>query len=462
MNIDKTIGDFRLGKVDLDCKRMVLRQNKEGGERYEGKGYIRQAEDGVLVYKLYITEVENATPHGHLATMFNQLGAVHGDEMHYDLTAETYDGTTVSAIRIYPNISWDASIGVAEIAVGKLQSLTAEIKFPQVHHCLELHFFEEHEVPLHEMSEAEEHGQKCWTLDTAKFEACGAEFAVKVRKGSGRTVFEATSGSAFHSSFHLRVQEALQYMTGKSATYRARVTCSPGLQKLEMISPGRASLRSHFRPPLALAAWEYRTHGWKLFSAYLAYVLKNTQDTYWNPLAYHLYNARESSANSVDAWAIGVSVALEAVASLVALKADPDNEENVTAFQTLMFDHIATLSGYESVAQRMAGLIKGLSDTRPQDVLYALAQDGFIKKKYIAAWGQLRNRHVHPKIKDLNKPDQKQQQKILDRIHRVHVLLAQLTFHLIGYEGPYTDYGAKGFPQETYPLPAPTQGGGVE
>ncbi|WP_157003157.1 hypothetical protein [Ralstonia sp. A12] len=457
------IEDFRRGKVDLDCKRMVLSQNKEGGERYEGKGYIRQAEDDVLVYKLYITKVENATPHNYVATMLNhQLGTLHGDEMHYNLTAETYDGTTVSATRIYPNVSWGASAGAAEIAIGKLQSLTAKIEFPEVHHCLELYFFEEHEVPLHEMSEAEEHGQKCWTLDTTKFEACGAKFTVKVRKGSGLTAFEATSASALHSSFHLRVQEALQYMTGKSATYRARVTCSPGLQMLELVSPGQASLRPHFCPPIALAAWEYRTHGWKLFSAYLAYVLKNTQDTYWNPLAYHLHNARESSANSIDAWAIGVSVALEAVASLVALKADPDNEKKVAAFQQLMFDYIATLLGYEGVAQRMEGLIKGLSASRPQDALHALAHDGFITKKYVAAWGQLRNRHVHPKIKDLNKPDQKQQQKMIDRIHCVHVLLAQLTFHLIGYDGPYTDYGAKGFPQETYPLPAPAHGSSPE
>lgn len=224
----------------------------------------------------------------------------------------------------------------------------------------------------------------------------------------------------------------------------------------------QVSLRPHFRPPIAVTVGAYRTHGWKLFSAYLAYVFKNTQYTYWNPLAYHLHNARESSANSVDAWAIGVSVALEAVASLVALKVDAEKEKDVTAFQQLMFDHIATLSGYESMVHRMKGLIKGLSNQRPQDVLHALAQSGLVEKKYIAAWGQLRNRHLHPKINDLDKPDQKQQQQMLDRINRVHVLLAQLTFRLIGYEGPYTDYGAKGFPQEQYPLPVPADCRGGE
>ncbi|MGN4149527.1 hypothetical protein ACS0Y3_03875 [Burkholderia gladioli] len=462
MNIDKTIEDFRLGKVNLDCKRMLLSQNKEGGERYEGKGFIKQTEDGVLVYKLYITKVEHATPFDHLAIKLNGLGTLHNDEMYYNLTAETYDGTTVSATRISPNISWDTSANVAEIAVGKLQSLMAEVEFPQIHHIVELYFFEEYEVPLHEMSEAEENDQKYWTLDTSKFEACGAEFTVKARKGSGKTILKATLGVALDSSFHLRVQEALQYITGKSATYRARVTCSPGIKRLELVSPGRASPSPLFRPPIALAVWEYRTHGWKLFSAYLAYMLKNSHDTYWNPLAYHLYNARESSANSIDAWAIGVSVALEAVASLVSLKPDPEYEREIATFQRLMLNHISNFSEYQGLALRMEGLIKALSDTRPQDVLHALAHDGLVSKKYVTAWGQLRNRHVHPKINDLNKLDLKQQQKMIDRIHRVQVLLAQLTFHLIGYSGPYTDYGAKGFPQAMYPLLTPPHSGGSE
>ncbi|QGZ55079.1 hypothetical protein [Paraburkholderia acidiphila] len=50
------IDAFRLGKLDLDCRRIALTQNKEGGERYEGKGYIGQDADGVVVYKLYVTD----------------------------------------------------------------------------------------------------------------------------------------------------------------------------------------------------------------------------------------------------------------------------------------------------------------------------------------------------------------------------------------------------------------------
>jgi len=40
-DIDETIDAFRRGALDIDCKRMVLMQHKEGGDRFEGQGYIR-------------------------------------------------------------------------------------------------------------------------------------------------------------------------------------------------------------------------------------------------------------------------------------------------------------------------------------------------------------------------------------------------------------------------------------
>jgi hypothetical protein len=68
-----------------------------------------------------------------------------------------------------------------------------------------------------------------------------------------------------------------------------------------------------------------------------------------------------------------------------------------------------------------------------------LSPTGHVEKAYVDAWTYLRNRHVHPTLKDLKKPDAIDYQKLLDHIHRVEVLLRQLTFYLIGYKGPFTD-----------------------
>jgi hypothetical protein len=187
----------------------------------------------------------------------------------------------------------------------------------------------------------------------------------------------------------------------------------------------------------------------------LAYVIANTDDTYWNPVAYHLYNACEATAGSLDAWAVGVSVAVEAVASLI--ERGKEKDERVAQLQkrlrTWLWLAQSAIEG--DLAKRFNGLIDRMSEKRVVDTLYALAATGHLEKEYIKAWSYLRNRHVHPNLSDLKKPDQVDYQRLIDNIHRVEVILRQLTFYLIGYEGPFTDYGNHGqqmFPSKRYPL----------
>jgi hypothetical protein len=64
---------------------------------------------------------------------------------------------------------------------------------------------------------------------------------------------------------------------------------------------------------------------WRLFGYYLEYVLTTAPASSWNRCSYYLYNACEASTGSVDARAIGVSVAVEGIASLI--KAELPAEE---------------------------------------------------------------------------------------------------------------------------------------
>jgi hypothetical protein len=452
MDIDETIDAFRQGKVDIDCKKMVLKQHIEGGEHFEGQGYIKQIDDGTLSFKLYVTKFENAKPLGHLKARLNAgAGKLYTDNAFYDLTAIGCDGTVWTSSRMLPAIHWDM-VDNSVIADGPMQSILADLKYPQTNHYLRLHFFEEYEVPLHIMSETEEHGRQCMMLDRAEFEACDSKFEVRKREGSGDTVISLTRDTPFPAAFHLRVQEALQYITGKTAIWRARLESRHDSLFLELASPTRTSPRPRFSPPISRASIDFRNRGWDLFARYLAYVMEKTETSHWNPVAYHVHNACESSANSIDAWAIGVSVAVEAIASLIPFETDTQQARRVTIFQQRVRECLKAQSDFVDLVPRMSGLMANMSNNRPQDTLHALAKTGHVEKNYIRSWTYLRNRHVHPKLKDLNKPDLVDYQKLLDSIHHVEVLLNQLTFQLIGYEGPFTDYGAEGFPSRQYPL----------
>ena len=361
------------------------------------------------------------------------------------------DGTHWTAGRILPQFNWDMSDN-SVLAHGKMQSIVATLERPQPHRYLRLHFFEEYDVPLRLMSETEIHGNRYMVLDKAEFEACGSKFEVRKREGSGDTVIELTSDAAFPTAFHLRIQEALQYLTAKTAIWRVRVESEGDELVLELASPWRKSSRTQFGPPIAAATIHFRQQGWELFTCYLTYVVDKTEGTHWNPVAYHLYNACEATANSVDAWAVGISVAVEAVVGLIQLPSAGTRAERVALFQQRMRECLAAQADFADLAPRMDGLIAAMGNKRPQDTLYALADTGHVEKVYVEAWTYLRNRHVHPTLKDLKKPDLVDYQKLLDNIHRVEVLLRQLTFYLIGYKGPFTDYGVENFPLKQYPL----------
>jgi hypothetical protein len=425
--VDETIEAFRRGALDFDCKRMALIQHKDGGERFEGQGYIRQITDGTLTFKIYVTK-SDAKPFGYFDRI--KAGKLYTDDALYDLDAIVRDGTCWKATRILPAFHWDAS-DQSVLVNGKMQLISAHLDMPQPQNCLRLHFFEEYEVPLNLMSEAEKHGNRWMVRDRAEFEACGSKFAVRKRDGLGDTIIEAASENAFPVDFNLRIQEALQYITAKTASWRARLGNEGDNIRLELASPWPKSPRTQFNPPLAPRSYEFYQHGWRLFEKYLAYVIDSNKGTYWHPVAYHLNNACEATAGSLDAWAIGVSVAVEAVASLINIEPDRKEVEQVARVQNRMRELIAEQSDLREFANRIGKLIDTMSNKRVPDTLYALAATGHVDESYITSWTYLRNRHVQPRLKDLKKLDQVDHQQLIDHIHRVEVLLRQLTFYLI-------------------------------
>jgi hypothetical protein len=450
LNIAEAIDAFRRGALDLDCPKMTLAQGHPGGARFEGPGYIRQSEDGTLTFKIYVVSRENAHPFGTFCGP-SRIGDLHADDSFFALSAIAQDGTALSADRILPSPNWNHHEDTVQM-FGSLKSITALLERQQSESYLRLHFFEEYDVPLFLSSNTEIHGVPYAMVDHAKFEASGCQFELRRREGSGDTIVEVTSAKEFPAAFHLRVQEAFQYITARSAFWRARVERTPRGLEVELASPRRKSFRTQIDPPLSPHHIDWRTHTWPLFSCFLAYVIAKTDGIHWNPVAYHLYNAVESSANSVDAWAIGVSVAVEAVASLVTIDGPMGEPERIDGFRKLICEFVAGLPLYADLVSRIEGLVNSMKNKRPQDVLHVLAKTGRVEKGYISAWSSLRNRHVHPRLEDLNPPTPIDYQELLDNIHRAQVLLRQLTFHLIGYEGAFTDYGAKDWPSKRYPL----------
>lgn len=460
IDIDEMIDAFRRGRFDLDCTKMVLRQRKDGGRNFEGCGYVRQIDDGSLVFKLYVQRRDNVGPAGSLQILTSgTAGTVFGDDELYDLTATSVDWTSWKAVRIaelYPN--WNMQDGTG-ILSGRLNSIVAGPMLPPMARpFLRLHFFEEYELPLPAWSPATDRPLQRIARDHIKLHACGANFEVTSRLGSGDTVVTATADRKFPAIFHLRIQESLQYITGRSANWRARVENSDGMSTLELASPRPKAAHTQFNPPISPATIEFHSHTWALFERFLSYVVKNTDTTsgtqHWNSVAYHLYMARESTSASIDAWAVGVSVAVEAVASLIVEKL-PVDQEKEKCWANLWSHARQWLEGKENLSDGIRDRARGhLSPKfmRPKDALIALAERNLADHECVDAWNKLRNRHVHPNLADLRVPDAAEYRALFKLLQQAGMLLHQLTFHLIGYEGPFTDYSRVGPGSRQYPL----------
>ena len=209
---------------------------------------------------------------------------------------------------------------------------------------------------------SEDHTPQGMVRDRAEFAACGAQFNVKSRRGFGDTVVEVIADTAFPPAFDLRIQEALQYVTGRSAMWRARLETCQGMVSLALASPRRKAAHPQVNPPLAPGSIEFHRHSWSLFERFLTYVIENTDASggkqHWNAVAYHLYIARESTSPSIDAWAVGVSVAVEALASLAKLPVNPGAVGGWADFRTRTLKWLEEQPDFsEGVRKRAQGLI---------------------------------------------------------------------------------------------------------
>ena len=447
MLFSDVINLFRQGVLDIDCKRIVIERNISNGPRYIGNGYIRQTKSGGLEFKIYVHETHNTEycvgkPAGRTRPR------VYSNEMLFSLTAAGYDGTQWTAGQILPFLHRDATDGSVR-ATGEIANLKASEPANQPRPYVRLHFFEQCSIPLKRMTETEHNGDKHWVRNKVEFDAIDSKF--EVRRQDNDTVFEIRSDNTLPPSFHLRLQEALQFITAKPTFWRARLAIEEGDLSLELASPIERSGHPRLRPPIAPSNVDFELHGWKLFAKYLEYLVTANTDTYWNKVAYHVHNACEATANSIDAAAVGVSVAVEALAGLVS-QPDPANAEQIAEFKSRIQGWLNSQPDFHDLKRRMEGLINALGEERVKDKLHFLAAKGRVEPAYIKSWTHLRNRHVHPKLRDLRKPELEDTRKLIEQTEQVTVLLNQLIFHLIDYNGPFTDYGLHDFPSKSYPL----------
>ena len=448
-----TIDEFRAGTLDIDCRRMSLRRSD--GSEFAGPGHIRMDDQRNLVFTIY-----SDTPSKSLRQHFEEFtkvraGEVYTDEMLYELEAVADDGTVWRADKLLPpSVSSRTSGTSVDIVSGRTDRLAAEVQTGRTGHAVELTFFEELPLPANEWTE----NNSGRTLDTAKFELDGRTLTFRAAPGSSQTTATAESSAPLPPNFDYRLQETVQYVTGKPTLYSAciRITGSEG--SLELGNGWPVPAATHLDPPLHGPSFRHGSDGIRLMRDFLNYVTRTENGTLWNYLSYQIFTAAVASAGSIDSWALGLGVAVEAIAELIEIPTQPAEEAKLATFLVQLIAVIDGDSRFGEFRERARNHVRSMSSRRAKDTLHYLAGLGRVADEYVSAWGKLRNRQAHPKpIK--SDTYQREAQKLFVLIRKIQTLMWQLTFHLIGYEGNFTDYGKQDgqtFPTAAYPLAVPS------
>jgi hypothetical protein len=294
-----------------------------------------------------------------------------------------------------------------------------------------MHYFEKADIPC--------------LIDQVRFIVGNCEFHIE--KTDDSFTVTAKSEAALPEHFHVRIEETLRFILAQSVSCRALVENG----QLQLFSGKQQSRRTLLPPPIARGRAAFHEDSWRLFSDYLTYVSREATQLFWHPCSNHLHNACEASANSLDAWAIGLSVAVEGLASLLPKEIDTATKTKLEALQTFIVDHVAASHDYKQFAPRIKGIVNGLTQIRAIDRMNELAANGDTDATFVKAWTKLRNRGVHPVKRGELEIASVDYQRLIDEAHKVVVLMYHIVFNLIGYRGRYTDFAVHGFPEREYP-----------
>lgn len=433
MSVSQNLTDYKNGDLHIDFYELTIRQNKSTDEAilYQGKGYIEQAVSGEIIFKLYANYVKNTD-------FINDVfikdiispGKFYKEENYYTLTGVDTNGITWKSDRILPGYYWNDAYE-APIVHGSLDEVTRN-KSGLKKHIIRMSFLD--------MPES-----KFFKKD-ASFECSYYSFNI-LSENDSSIIVSIELGDECVSPITMRVEEALCFLFARPV--RPQIIFHDG--KITFFSGQKKSNNLRLFTPVSLSSRYSNDVYCKLFKAYLKYILKESNSSLWAPTSAYLRMAQESSANSAQAWAIGLGVAVEGLVELVDIGEDQYSKEQLEKFKSYVIECVSSKSEFRHLSKRIDGLVSGICNIRPVDRLKWLSDNGKVSDSNVRSWRKMRNRSVHPRISKEKTIISAELQKIVDDINCVTVLMYQIIFYLIEYQGIYTDYSKMNFPEASYP-----------
>jgi hypothetical protein len=435
--------DFREGRLRLDCACIQLIQN---GTKlaFEGPGEVWQDHDGVIQFKCFAQGSPDA-----LQAMLRRLGASHPGlliprEHYFAIRIKTFGGEQwkCSDVNVWFNSSFVTN---QVVATGKLLAMTREEHVDRMGNSLRL-LFRNQEFAL-------------WkSLTNAKIHCKKIGCTIDITVDGSAILIKVSSETPLAPNFEVRVVEALRYVLAKVIHVAIVQREGEGLCETSLISSARTTESGLLPPLMANSEIEFANLR-RLVECYLTFVHSETQAEFVHPCSAHVRNACESSANAMEAEAVGLCVAVEGLAKLLPYCRNTTSDKVIEWVQKTVRRWLKRRAVDEGIQNRVNGLLSQLMSARVKDRVQPLIETGYLDPTAFATWEKLRNKRVHNSSYKLEEVDEFEVQAFMDRIHQVYTCMYQITFALIGYEGAFTNYAARHFPVQEYPMKGSTTSG---
>jgi hypothetical protein len=454
MSLDAQSCSLKRAELEISCRKIELAQDiGSRKKKYVGPGIIAQDAQGQIVFRIFVANVENTDAARDLedAEAF-RAGKLIASEDYFTLTATDYEGVVWTADQILPSSNWYS--GENLIVTGRISVLSTVGQKGIVDdigpYFLKLHFFDAVEIPCSERrilktDVSENNDRNVVRLEVGKYEFEICHYADEL-------VVQVIAKEPLPPFFADRIVESLQFILAFSLSWRVFSEGNGSSLTTRYSSAYLRRSKTLMPPPILLSVDEASRFAWRMFACYLEYALRHAATYFWHPCSTHLYNAREASSNSLDAWAIGLCVTVEGISTQFPPVGLSDGEKQQVAKLRRLVARWARRTGWTlELRNRALGLLSQLGNSRVQDRVKELVVNGHIDGSHVRSWSVLRNPRVHAERYDPSKLSTEELQSTMLMIGGTTVLLYQMIFELIGYEGAYTDYSQFDYPTKYYP-----------
>ena len=450
MLLHEILEDFRKGNLELWCPKMTIRkQESDKPIKSSGSGLVRQNQERGLEFVLIESSLPSLSENlKRVLGNTGEVGKLLTPDKYYSLEATDSSGWTWKADRLLVS----HSLGPAgSISQGDIYVLEHMESSESQNTTIKLEIFNDVKLPLAKATKktvsAGTDELFSWERNMARFKV--GEFELTITKENNIITVVATSEKTSPPEyFETRILEALQYVASRTLSWGILqktangdwITCLRSSDTV--LLPINLSLPIDYNHADLEGKWV-----WLLFERYLKHVydFKGENRFQMHPLSAWLHYVRNASTGSIFAKGLGLAIAVEGILECEFSKIGEPSSEYANAIGE-MISHVKSFAGDENVLARTLGALRAMRKTRAKDKLIALQKASVVRAQNVKAWDAIRNSSTHA-----NPPEKEERQEWIHNCYKTEVLLNHLIFHAIGYEGVFTDYGARHWPQSRYP-----------